>query len=349
MAEEQGERKSPYEGFWGPLNTCLEACCVDSAARNFYRNCEFLLDSLYRMDCNHRDRKGRTPLHYIAMDNRIQVLKLLLIDNNIPTDLNSRDREGRTPLHYACRNGNDQVAVALCRLGADHLTKDNHGWTPLDAARFNKRFDLLTKLKGNLRAEALNPEEVGVQEGIGTTITPSRRISVSDLKGNLPVLEKSAFGTHVDDVFIPNPNRQSRRALSVGNSRSSLKFTPLSSSAAEEVELAVRDDQELPPLEAPSSPPSISTHSELPLAPGVEEMASIGPASTAATSASASASVPEVVVRGGMTPSSTSPGRGWTPLSSRAGSGAKRLPKTINISSEQTEDSYSYVDSVPAE
>ena len=49
-------------------------------------------------------------------------------------DINHRDRGGRTPLHWAVGGQRPQLAALLLSLGADVMTTDNHGHTALHTA-----------------------------------------------------------------------------------------------------------------------------------------------------------------------------------------------------------------------
>ncbi len=174
-------------------------------ARAFYKNVEYYLGDLYNINMKHRDKKGRTPLHYMCLDGRILVLKLMLVDHSIETELNAVDNSGRTPLHYACRNGHEECAVALLKLGADITMKDQHGWTALDAARFNGRKELLDALRGNIRPGLMSPSKINQMP-----MSPSKKINAEDLRKDLPP-EETAYGVQLDDIFIPSPALQRLR------------------------------------------------------------------------------------------------------------------------------------------
>ena len=207
-----GEEVVPEPSWFG---TCFENMFHFCMARSFYKNMELMLGDLYGIKMAHRDKKGRTPLHYMCLDGRILVLKLMLVDHDIETNLNAVDDMDRTPLHFACRNGHEECAVALLKLGADITLKDVHGWTALDAARFNGRKELLDALRGNIRPGLMSP--VNASAG---PMSPSKKINASELKFDLPP-EETAYGKQLDDVFIPSPALQ--RLRKAGNKIKDMK------------------------------------------------------------------------------------------------------------------------------
>lgn len=180
--------------------------------RNFFYNIETALVNVYQVDCNRGDRKKRTPLHYMCLDNRVNTLKLLLVDHHINTDINALDSQGRTPLHYACRNGNEECAILLLKLGADPTIRDKHNWTPFDAARFNGHREFLNHFKGNIKPGILSPTKKSTTPAV---FSPSRPIQMGDLTKDLPP-EHTELGVQMDDIFIPSPALQRRRFKDAG-------------------------------------------------------------------------------------------------------------------------------------
>jgi hypothetical protein len=208
MAEATATHDEVLDGDAPSSSNCLVQClksCYDSyyyfffGARSKYGNIEACLKQLYAEDLTRKDLKGRTPLHYMCLDNRVLTIKLLLVDHHISTNIDAKDIQGRTPLHYACRNGYEECAATLIKLGADATTKDNYGRTPLDAARFNGRKELLDSLRGNVRPGLMSPS-VATRGG---SMSPSKPIRALDLKKDLPP-EETVYGVQMDDLFIPS-------------------------------------------------------------------------------------------------------------------------------------------------
>ena len=244
-------------------NICFEDMYHDFMARSFYKNVEYYLAELYKIQMSHKDDKGRTPLHYLCLDGRILVLKLMLVDHHIATDLNATDRFGRTPLHYACRQGHEECVVALLKLGADVTLKDHHGWTAIDAARFNGRKELLDALRGNLRPGLMSPGGASPSK----LISPSKPIKAEDLRMDLPP-EETKFGVQLDDVFIPSPALQRLRTAGskiigqVKSTSSSSSFQGIVNAALDKknsAAAAAAAAAAVPPAPAPATPQSATT------------------------------------------------------------------------------------------
>ena len=100
-------------------------------------------------DLNAIDRRGWTPLHFVAVAGNKEIAELLI---NNGADVNENIDAGWTPLHLA---DNKEVAELLIAIGADVNAKAN-GKTPLDGAiTFGKTqaADLLRKHGGKTGEE----------------------------------------------------------------------------------------------------------------------------------------------------------------------------------------------------
>jgi len=82
-------------------------------------------------DVNSTDQGGRTALHYVAADGRVE-LGILLIAAG--ADVNARDKKGWTPLHAAAREYRVDIARLLLDHGAFVDPQDTYGNTPLSKA-----------------------------------------------------------------------------------------------------------------------------------------------------------------------------------------------------------------------
>jgi ankyrin repeat protein len=149
----------------GPRNTALHL----AAALNNIKLVENLL--LRGADPSVQDSRGRTPLHYAAQVQSIDVLELLVAnahpsgilvydeDGRSPIHfihslpgavallvckghdaLNRRDRTCLTPLHLASRSATPEVVKALIKRGASIDGADGDGRTPAEALCRDKRF-----------------------------------------------------------------------------------------------------------------------------------------------------------------------------------------------------------------
>lgn len=107
-----------------------------------------------------KDRKpkkeGRTPLHYAAMNGRVQTTRVLLEAGAPPAHRWNDKRE--SPLLVAARNGHaDVVALLLERLGpADVNMPAVEGETPLSVACANGHADVIEKVLGGFCCLALS-------------------------------------------------------------------------------------------------------------------------------------------------------------------------------------------------
>ena len=75
---------------------------------------------------------GWTALHNATVFNRIDVIKLLLLEG---ADVNRQNNYKETPLHIAALNNKTEVARLLIQNGADVNIQNDSNKTPLDEAR----------------------------------------------------------------------------------------------------------------------------------------------------------------------------------------------------------------------
>ena len=62
--------------------------------------------SIERIDIEERDELGRTPLHFAAMRNSLDIARLLI---DLGADIEAKDDYGVTPLHMAVTNSIEQT------------------------------------------------------------------------------------------------------------------------------------------------------------------------------------------------------------------------------------------------
>ena len=74
------------------------------------------------------DEYGRTDLHYAALENNIDKVRLLI---NSDADTNAIDDDGFSALHYAVQENHKEVVKMLLENGAIVDAKDSYGNTPL--------------------------------------------------------------------------------------------------------------------------------------------------------------------------------------------------------------------------
>lgn len=83
-----------------------------------------------------RDRAGRTPLHYAALENDEALVRQLIAEGY---SVNAQDREGFAPLHFAAQQNALEAAKALLEAGAKVDIVNKYGNTPLSVAAFASR------------------------------------------------------------------------------------------------------------------------------------------------------------------------------------------------------------------
>ena len=98
------------------------------------------------------DRAGRFPIHYAVLENDLSLLKELI---EAGADVNASDKNGFTPLHFAAQNNDVRMADYLISQGAALESKDSFGNTPLAKAVFYSGGD--GRLIKTLRKAGANP------------------------------------------------------------------------------------------------------------------------------------------------------------------------------------------------
>jgi ankyrin repeat protein len=81
-----------------------------------------------------RDRQGRTPLHAAALGGDVPEIERLI---GVGANPNIGDNNGFTPLHFAAQGWHPDAASALLAGGAEVDRKNRFGNSPLFVAVFN--------------------------------------------------------------------------------------------------------------------------------------------------------------------------------------------------------------------
>jgi len=100
-----------------------------------------------------RDRGGRVPLHYAALDGEDDEVRSLLDTGG---DVNVTDYQGFTPLHFAVQDGRLSTAALLLDAGADIEAVTSDGATPLFVATTSPARNAPDLIR-LLRARGANP------------------------------------------------------------------------------------------------------------------------------------------------------------------------------------------------
>ncbi len=89
---------------------------------------------------------GATPLHLAVLSDQQQIVEFL-IKERANLNAKAKDQHGGTPLHWAAAYGRIEIARQLIEAGADINSKDNHGFTPLDATNYDRESEKEAKLE----------------------------------------------------------------------------------------------------------------------------------------------------------------------------------------------------------
>eukprot|EP01012_Entosiphon_sulcatum_P005968 TRINITY_DN12782_c0_g2_i1.p1 TRINITY_DN12782_c0_g2~~TRINITY_DN12782_c0_g2_i1.p1 ORF type:complete len:661 (+),score=95.85 TRINITY_DN12782_c0_g2_i1:30-1985(+) len=106
-------------------------------------------------DCALSDGKGRTALHYAALNGHVDIVATLL---KLPTStgaLRLMDKSGYTPLHSACFSGHDAIVEQLLSAGADPNALAKDGSTPLHAVARSGKSNVVTLLQQHRAAPSI--------------------------------------------------------------------------------------------------------------------------------------------------------------------------------------------------
>jgi hypothetical protein len=98
-------------------------------------------------DITARDRKNKTPLHWITHNNYLKILTFFLTRYNLDNfDSNILGPRNLTPLHYACIHSNTKMVQLLLNIGADPYCNTLYKQTAFDLAIYAKKTDVLYTL-----------------------------------------------------------------------------------------------------------------------------------------------------------------------------------------------------------
>ena len=100
------------------------------------------------------DQMGRVPLHYAALEGRVDQVGALLDEG---ADVAATDKQGFTALHFACQQNRSDVAEALLAAGAPIDPVDQWGNTPLWRAVFSAKGD--PRIVGTLVDAGADPDQ----------------------------------------------------------------------------------------------------------------------------------------------------------------------------------------------
>ena len=144
-----------------------------------------------------RNAAGETSLHHAAAHTRDPMVIQLLLDAGAP--LNARDASKGTPLHYAATNPEPRIAQALIDAQANLNTPDHLGCTPLDYATTSLVRQILQEVNG---------QPGGNCSESASTVVDSAPVQSTSPKGAPDPCSDWRFGSVEGLVGCPQVNAQ---------------------------------------------------------------------------------------------------------------------------------------------
>lgn len=90
---------------------------------------------------NEEEARARSPddlLRFAAKNNRCDIIKSFIENEELSSIMDSRDEDGYSAMHCCAYSNSVEVALLLIEAGAEIEPRSNDGWTPLhSAARWN--------------------------------------------------------------------------------------------------------------------------------------------------------------------------------------------------------------------
>ena len=105
---------------------------IDAAGEGDVSTVNELLEEGVPVDCSYDRTYDRTALFYAALNNRTDVIRLLLQNG---ANANNRDLDGNTPVHHAAMYNSTEAIAVLMEYEASIDIKNNKGEKPIDVAR----------------------------------------------------------------------------------------------------------------------------------------------------------------------------------------------------------------------
>ncbi|KAI9766946.1 MAG: hypothetical protein M1840_006243 [Geoglossum simile] len=202
-----------------------------------------------------RDRRGMTPLHFVAWSSQSTVDAVRRqVERGNPSDVVLKDNEGRSALHLAVQRGNMAVIEYLMGLGAhvDARCRDRHGKTVLHYAVDSRRTETIIKMaeqghdirakdfsgktilhraawRGNLEAARLvielgAAEDIRCRDEAGKTpldlAIESKAMNVADFLKEFAARNGTNYQRDDDDGRLDTKSTQARRTQSTAPSES---------------------------------------------------------------------------------------------------------------------------------
>lgn len=113
-----------------------------------YKIVKLLLEKGARKSLAITDQLGQTPLFWACVNNRFQIVQLLLSDDKAIEFVNIPNNNDETPLYWACLNNRPKMVSLLLEKGAQRSVNkaNSNDKTPLDVALFKKNPEIVKLL-----------------------------------------------------------------------------------------------------------------------------------------------------------------------------------------------------------
>lgn len=123
--------------------TALHIACqynhIDSIKRLLNNSSNML--NYYSTNINVKEKHGNTPLHIVAVNNNVEIAKLLLKHG---ADFHIKNNNGDTPLHIACKNHSFKVFNLFIESNANLNIVNNHNMKVFDYMWFDPNHPIYT-------------------------------------------------------------------------------------------------------------------------------------------------------------------------------------------------------------
>lgn len=167
------------------------------------------------VECDFVDMLGRNILHAAAVNNRSQIMRLLL-ENRIDVDVNAQGDNGETPLHDAVTRDFYDTANVLLEYGARTDIVNKAGRSPARVA-VDKGFSRLVERLQEARAKERAIEEKGGAHLIrkaDTFVTEAEKPFINVVQnGTLEDIRLRLARIDLDELNAPNPDTLRDTAL----------------------------------------------------------------------------------------------------------------------------------------
>lgn len=181
------------------------ACCSEELFRSIINN--------PYTDLNAQNQYGYSPLHFLAMNNRWELLKIFLTEKKdklkldlLTFDVPQDNDSGFSSVYLASDQGSIEALHLLLEAGADNsLATGKVKWTPLHAASFKAHEEcVLTLLKNGANPDAVDAAGdaplmvLGVAQNISHETFEKIQRLFKDAESNFSV--KNAKGFSIDEL-----------------------------------------------------------------------------------------------------------------------------------------------------